>query len=221
MFARFRSGETKVLCSIVVLAVGFDEPVASCAILARPTLSRIMHIQQIGRVMRIHPDKRDCVVLDHAGNVIRHDKVEAFDPPDLSMIDKRSDTKRKTDSVTDYRPCPACRALMSPGQSVCHECGHELERKNKVHHVPGELSEDDTERPVIDHVAMQQLYLELRWVAKERGYKDGWAFFKLKEHYGYRAPFAWKSLRPIEPSGKTPRLVQSWDIANRKRRRAA
>ena len=88
MFARFRTGETRVLCSIVVLAVGFDEPVASCAVLARPTLSLIMHVQQIGRVLRTHPDKRDCIVLDHACNVIRHGRVEDFDPPDLSALDK-------------------------------------------------------------------------------------------------------------------------------------
>ncbi|MCU0833699.1 MAG: DEAD/DEAH box helicase family protein [Chromatiaceae bacterium] len=214
IFARFRRGQTKVLCSIVVLAVGFDEPVASCAILARPTLSRIMHIQQIGRVMRTHPDKGDCIVLDHAANVVRHGKVEEFDPPPLDLLDKTADKAKRTGDTTDYFPCPACSALMAPGQRVCAECGHEIARRNTVDFVPGDL----TEEPSGPHKGktreqLHQLYLELRAVALMRGYSDGWAFIKLRETYGFKAPWAWKSEPVEEPSAETLRLVKSWQIA--------
>jgi len=212
-FTRFRSGEVKVLCSIVVLAVGFDEPCASCAILARPTLSKIMHIQQIGRVMRTHPSKTDCIVLDHAANVLRHGKVEEFDPPELSELDKTSDKAKRTSDESDFFPCPACSAVMSPGQRVCHECGHEIARRNTVDFHPGELTEDGSDHKGRTREQLHRLYLELRTVASRRGWADGWAFMKLKDVYGFKAPWAWKDEPPMEPTAETLRLVKSWQIA--------
>jgi RNA polymerase subunit RPABC4/transcription elongation factor Spt4 len=124
--------------------------------------------------------------------------------------------------MSDYRPCPQCSAIMSPGQRICHECGHELERKSRVHFIDGELSEEGIARQAVDTRAqMQRLYLELRWIAQERGYKPGWAFMKLKHEHNFTAPYDWLNLAPIEPSAATLRLVKSWQIAYAKRRRAA
>jgi superfamily II DNA or RNA helicase len=214
MFERFRRGETRILCSIVVLAVGFDEPVASCAILARPTLSWSMHIQQVGRVMRPHGGKNDCVILDHAGNVLRHGKVEDFDPPALSDIDKTTDKRTRTEPAADYFPCPTCSAVMSPRQRVCLECGRELARKSHVDFVPGELTETPTGvYRGLAEVELHDLYLELRGVAEARGWRAGYAFVKLKDVYGFKAPFSWNREPAREPSMKTLNLVRSWSIA--------
>ena len=220
IFGAFRRGEIKVLCSIVVLAVGFDEPSASCAILARPTLSTIMHIQQIGRVMRPNPGKTDCLVLDHAGNVLRHGKVEDFDPPELSEIDRHSDKRRRTARELDYRPCAQCSAMLDPGQRECHECGHVIARPNTVHFVDGQLTEGEPEDAgqfggkTVEE--LQALYLELRGYADARGYKPGWPYHQLFKRYGFKAPWDWKSKPPRIPSAQTLRLVQSWRIAWRK-----
>ena len=51
MFARFESGETKILVSIGVLTTGFDADVR-CIIDAQPTKSRILFVQKIGRGLR-------------------------------------------------------------------------------------------------------------------------------------------------------------------------
>jgi hypothetical protein len=214
MFERFRRGETRILCSIVVLAVGFDEPVASCAILARPTLSWSMHIQQVGRVMRPHGGKNDCVILDHAGNVLRHGKVQDFDPPALSDIDKTTDKRARAEPAADYFPCPTCSAVMSPQQRVCLECGRELARKSHVDFVPGELTETPTGvYRGLAEVELHDLYLELRGVAEARGWRAGYAFVKLKDVYGFKAPFSWNREPAREPSMKTLNLVRSWSIA--------
>ena len=218
MFERFRTGQTKVLCSVVVLGTGFDEPSASCAILARPTLSLILHIQQIGRAMRPWPNKDDCLVLDHAGNVHRHGRVEDFLPPDLTEIDRRSDKKKRTQGAADVFPCPSCRAMMEPGQRICDECGHEIRKPATVHHVPGELVEDDSGRePDTSIEDLQTLYLELLSYCDQRGRKRGWAYHKIKDNYGFKPPWAWQSLPPIPTSPRTLNLIKSWDIAFRKR----
>jgi ATP-dependent helicase IRC3 len=68
---RLRSGETEVVANCAVLTEGFDEPTVDCIILARPTKSRPLYIQMVGRGTRPHPGKRDCLVLDVVANT-RH-----------------------------------------------------------------------------------------------------------------------------------------------------
>src|SRR5262249_37561652 len=75
ILARFRHGDTRVIANCAVLTEGYDEPSADCIIVARPTRSRPLYIQMIGRGTRRYPGKPDCVVLDMAGATNRHDLV--------------------------------------------------------------------------------------------------------------------------------------------------
>ncbi len=68
-----RTGRTLVLANAMLLTEGWDEPCVSTVVLARPTQSRPLYIQMVGRGLRLHPDKQDCVVLDVADN--RHDLI--------------------------------------------------------------------------------------------------------------------------------------------------
>lgn len=220
MFRRFRRGDTRVLCSVAVLAVGFDEPMASCAILARPTLSLTMHIQQIGRVLRAAEGKADALILDHAANVLRHGKVEDFIPPDLSEIDKQTDRAARN-HVSDQFPCPDCRAVMNPGQRVCQECGHEMARDNSVDHVHGRLIEAPEDHQAITGDELQNLYCELRAIHRGRGKdadaasKQAWA--QIRSHFDFSCPRAWRFLPEKTPTAATVNLDLSWRIAYRKR----
>lgn len=56
-FARFRAGETRVICNVGVLTTGIDLPIASCIIDAQPTKSRILFVQTIGRGLRTAPGR--------------------------------------------------------------------------------------------------------------------------------------------------------------------
>lgn len=67
ILSRFERGEIQVIVNVGVLTEGFDDPAVSCVIIARPTKSRIMYTQMIGRGLRLFPDKSDCLVLDLAG----------------------------------------------------------------------------------------------------------------------------------------------------------
>lgn len=72
MYAALRSGKLLVLCSVQVLTEGFDEPLVSCIIMARPTQSTSLFLQCIGRGTRLAPGKRDCLLLDLTDNVFNH-----------------------------------------------------------------------------------------------------------------------------------------------------
>jgi ATP-dependent helicase IRC3 len=60
----FRRGTTQVLCNVAVLTEGFDDPGVSCIAMARPTRSEGLYAQCVGRGTRLHPGKKDCLILD-------------------------------------------------------------------------------------------------------------------------------------------------------------
>jgi superfamily II DNA or RNA helicase len=69
---QFESGEIDVIVNCMVLTEGYDEPSASCAIIARPTKSAALYVQMVGRVLRKYPGKRDALVLDIVGASHEH-----------------------------------------------------------------------------------------------------------------------------------------------------
>lgn len=60
----FRRGEFPVLVNCGIFTEGTDIPNIDCVLLARPTKSRNLLVQMIGRGMRLHPSKKDCHVID-------------------------------------------------------------------------------------------------------------------------------------------------------------
>jgi ATP-dependent helicase IRC3 len=90
--AAFRSGELKVLTNVQLLTEGFDMWQVACVILARPTKSQTVMVQQVGRGTRLQEgienlvqwlaelklkpgDKVDCLVLDVVDATGRHSLV--------------------------------------------------------------------------------------------------------------------------------------------------
>lgn len=76
---RFRDGATKVLCNVALYTEGVDVPETACIIMARPTKSRALFSQVVGRGLRRAPDKTDCVLIDLAGASKKHSLVQAHD----------------------------------------------------------------------------------------------------------------------------------------------
>ncbi|MEO1148313.1 MAG: DEAD/DEAH box helicase, partial [Cyanobacteria bacterium J06638_22] len=65
LYRALRDEDILVLTSCNVISIGFDEPSVEVGLLLRPTQSRALHFQQIGRVMRISPrtDKLHGTIL--------------------------------------------------------------------------------------------------------------------------------------------------------------
>lgn len=76
---RFASGETRVLCSVDMLTTGFDLPALDCIVCLRPTVSSSLWVQMQGRGTRLHPGKKNCLVLDYVGNLLRLGGVDMYD----------------------------------------------------------------------------------------------------------------------------------------------
>ncbi len=77
LLARFAAGEIEVLANCAVLTEGFDDPGISCVLMCRPTASRALYTQCVGRGLRIADGKQDCLVLDFVDNSVRHKLMTA------------------------------------------------------------------------------------------------------------------------------------------------
>ncbi len=104
ILARFHSGETAVVANCAVLTEGFDEPSVSCVIVARPTRSKGLYCQMVGRGTRLYPGKADLLVLDLVGATGRHDLMTAaklFDVPEQRLDAGRSVAEAAADVARD------------------------------------------------------------------------------------------------------------------------
>ena len=72
----FKAGIIKTVFNVNVLTIGFDFTALDTIILARPTMSLALYMQMIGRGIRLHPGKKDCVVVDMCGNTSRFSRFE-------------------------------------------------------------------------------------------------------------------------------------------------
>ncbi|KAJ4983280.1 DEAD/DEAH box helicase [Stagonosporopsis vannaccii] len=90
----FRNGEFPVLLNCGVFTEGTDIPNIDCVLLARPTKSRNLLVQMIGRGMRLHKGKDNCHIIDMVAalstGVVSTPTLFGLDP---SEIVEKADTK--------------------------------------------------------------------------------------------------------------------------------
>lgn len=99
----FKRGEFPVLLNCGVFTEGTDIPNIDCVILARPTRSRNLLVQMIGRGMRLHKGKKDCHVIDMVSSletgIVTVPTLFGLDPGELvtsaSLDDMKSVKERK------------------------------------------------------------------------------------------------------------------------------
>ncbi|KAK9720634.1 putative ATP-dependent helicase IRC3 [Basidiobolus ranarum] len=75
ILADFRLRKFPILVNCGILTEGTDIPGIDCVIMARPTQSHVLFQQMLGRGMRLHPEKADCLALDIVDNFNTHDLV--------------------------------------------------------------------------------------------------------------------------------------------------
>jgi DNA repair protein RadD len=122
----FEHKPLKYLVNVNVLTTGFDAPNVDCVAILRPTMSAGLMIQMIGRGFRLHPNKKDCLVLDYGGNVLRHGPVDQIRIPESNGGGKGGEAPAKE--------CPECHALVAAGYSCCPVCNFEFPKSERAPH---------------------------------------------------------------------------------------
>lgn len=64
----YETGSTNVLCACDLLNEGWDSPHTTVLFMARPTMSKTIYLQQLGRGTRRCPGKEDLLVVDFVDN---------------------------------------------------------------------------------------------------------------------------------------------------------
>lgn len=72
----FKEGKLKVVFNYSTLATGFDFPELDCVMFGRPTFSYSTYYQILGRAVRIHPDKKEALIVDCCDNMRRFGRIE-------------------------------------------------------------------------------------------------------------------------------------------------
>lgn len=83
----FRNGDCPVLVNCGILTEGTDIPRIDCILMARPTKSSTLFQQMFGRGMRLHPSKKDCLVIDFVDNFSRAGRAGLVTIPTLLGLD--------------------------------------------------------------------------------------------------------------------------------------
>jgi superfamily II DNA or RNA helicase len=120
----FAKGAIQYLVNCALFTEGFDEPSVECVAIARPTLSRALYTQMLGRGTRllgldlaesIANGKADCLVLDIAGNSARHRLIgpadalagRDVDDAERELIEKNLDGQQDLEAVLAHAEAEA------------------------------------------------------------------------------------------------------------------
>lgn len=198
VLTRLTSGETQVVSNCEVLCEGWDCPAVKCLVLARPTKSLGLYLQQAGRVLRPW-NGVSCVILDHAGNAVEHGLPQ--DPREWSLEgrDKRA-AKRLPPAVT----CPGCRAIVPRGTRACPSCGESLSSgeagRGPIEERAGKLVELVPRTEDDYRVAWDQVVARWRGDNARRAWPraPGWVWHEYRRLY-HRGPPAGCPAPALEP----------------------
>ena len=79
LLARHERGEIEAMVSVGVLAEGWDNPHCNIIVNLRPTLSKVLWGQSVGRGLRSAPGKEKCIVIDVSSNWSTFGPVEKLE----------------------------------------------------------------------------------------------------------------------------------------------
>lgn len=182
----FADGKAECLISVNLAIEGFDlssqvgrEVPVEAISLQRPTQSKPMALQMIGRALR--PKDKPAIIMDHVNLLAMHGLPD--DDRDWSL-DGRPKASRASEAAIATMTCESCFGVWRPF-TVCPGCG--AERKigdgRKVLQEAGEIAEIDLDfirRAKKEEVSRAWDLPSLVKVAKSQGKQPGWIYHLMK-----------------------------------------
>ena len=208
------AGIIDMIVSVDCLSEGFDCKNIRCGWGLRPTKSTSKFYQQLGRILRPHPDKPDAIFLDQAGNLLYEDEngnVKGRFPlvEDLIPDDFKDELNLKKGKRPPPRICiernpwtweipehpKGCGNVVSPLAKICPSCGFVLPvRKRRtasttIVEVEGKKGKSKKLPPTKEQIHEWKWYsVELFNTAYERRYKPGYPFMQFRERFRKNIP---------------------------------
>jgi len=108
----FIEGRYSHIINVNVYTEGFNAKRVDCTVLLRPTLSPGLFAQMVGRGLRLHKDKTDCLVLDYAHCIDTHGPIDCMGAGRVKLIE-----------------CADCGDTFSRAIKKCPHCGWEIPKQ--------------------------------------------------------------------------------------------
>jgi DNA repair protein RadD len=200
---KLQAGEIKILCNVNIFSTGVDIPEAEVGIMARPTKSEVLYIQQVGRLLRPYrrcgkckssydnsekcyvcgydkPEyiKEKAIILDHGNNIARHGSPFRIRKATLTKEDVKEKEKEDGDLIA-VKTCKACFIAFPAHLKSCPNCDHENEKRQRV------IKRSDGKLVPYDEILeMEESLKDFELTQRIKGLKPNFKFFKLYEKYG-------------------------------------
>ncbi|CAM0107733.1 DNA helicase [Vibrio phage 234P10] len=117
----FKRKDIQVIVNVDLLGEGFDCPAIETVIMARPTASYGLYVQQFGRALRLLDGKHFGLIIDMVGNVKRHGLPDA---PREWSLDRREKRGKSDAGAPAVKTCSECMGVYAVGPTSCPYCGH-------------------------------------------------------------------------------------------------
>lgn len=208
----YEAGKIQIVVNVGILTEGYDAPATACVVLARPTKSLALYIQMGGRGLRTLPGedgdnlpmdqwhtrkKKDCIIIDHGGNTMRHGFIAEDRDFDLDGEIKNVPVRKTT--------CFACKFVHTA--KACPECGHVNKKTKKeeadeaaalVGSTAAALEEMDADKLRILRNYEIEFFRQSLDTQVARGHNFNYANMKFKEKFG-RWPAKEIGIKPVWP----------------------
>lgn len=122
---KIKEGEVRCAVSVNALTTGFDVKDIDLIAILRPTKSPVVHVQTIGRGLRVAEGKEHCLVLDFAGNTKRLGPIN-----DIQIAQRGKKKIGSGGAIT--KDCKECGTVHHPSVKICPVCGTEFEFQEKL-----------------------------------------------------------------------------------------
>ena len=134
-----KSGEFQIVTSCGILTEGFDEPSIDVVLMARPTKSSGLYIQCIGRGLRKHPGKEDCLVLDFTDRGHNLDSVMILSKTMPEAVHFKENDENKVDEEEEERE----EIDRTPKINVLEDCDREFDILGSARFVWVSIGDDE------------------------------------------------------------------------------
>jgi len=137
--SQFNAGLFRWCVNVDVLTTGFDNPRIDCVAIMRATQSAGLFCQMVGRGLRVHPSKQDCLIVDYGGNLKRHGPIDA--------IDYGKPKAKSEGGAAPIKTCFGCGEVVAASAREC-ECGFVFEFSDRRHETKSDEESQILSEPI-------------------------------------------------------------------------